>query len=143
MSRSRLFAGFFTLICSVAAAAASPINETVLVPQPVLSDSPKVISTLPEAGQTIEPGEATFSVTFDQPMQDKSYSLVTSDEGASPVWRGPWTLSPDARTYTWHGTVAPNQQYVFWLNRPPYMNFKGAESGRPATPFQLHFSTRP
>lgn len=140
MIRFRLFVGLASLTWVIGAGQA---NEPAPTPQPVASDRPNVVATSPGADEAIEPGEFTLSVTFDVPMRAQSFSFVRSDDGAFPECRGLPTLSSNALTYSWPCTAAPNQHYVVSFNRPPYMNFKSAETGQPATPFRLHFSTRP
>jgi hypothetical protein len=132
-------------LASSCSAQASGLEQIGAVPTPqmVSSSKPHVISTLPAAGETIVPGEFVLSVTFDRPMRAQSFSYVKSDEGAFPVCQGMPALSADASTFSVRCHAVANKQYVIWLNNPSNRNFKSAETGEPATPFQLHFRTLP
>lgn len=105
------------------------------------SGSPRVVLTSPRPGSVIGPGPFTLSVTFDQPMMERSYSFVQKAAETYPQCPPRAALSPDGRTYTIRCTSLPGHRYEVWFNSPPYMSFKSL-SGVPAQPFQLLFRTR-
>jgi DNA-binding CsgD family transcriptional regulator len=102
---------------------------------------PKVISTSPASGAVIAPGRFLLSVTFDQRMQPGSYSYTRTSPETYPDCAAEPILSADGRTYTLQCAAVAGRQYEIWFNRPPYMNFRGA-NGQSSEPHRLVFRTR-
>jgi hypothetical protein len=50
--------------------------------------------------------------------------------------------SADRRTFTVRCIAAAGKHYEVWLNRPPYMNFREAETQTSAEPARLAFTVR-
>jgi len=101
---------------------------------------PSVVATRPRNGSTIAPGPFLLSVTFDQPMMP-GYSFVQISPETMPNCAHQAGQSPDQRSFTMRCTAVAGKKYEAWLNRPPFMNFRGV-SGDPAQPERLHFSVR-
>lgn len=105
------------------------------------AQAPRVVATSPGAESTIAPGPFILSVTFDQPMRERSYSFVQISPETYPDCDNKPVLSGDRRTFSMRCSAKPGQRYDIWLNRPPYRNFRSA-SGLEARPFRLAFAAR-
>lgn len=103
--------------------------------------APRVISTSPAPGAAIPPGPFLLVVTFDQRMQNGSYSYTRTSPETYPDCAAQPALSADGRTYTLQCTAVAGRHYEIWFNRPPYMNFRGV-NGLSSEPHQLLFRTR-
>jgi DNA-binding CsgD family transcriptional regulator len=101
---------------------------------------PTAVTTSPRNGSLIPPGPFLLTVTFDQPMAE-GYSFVQMSRETMPECDYQASQSADRRTFTVRCIAAAGKHYEVWLNRPPYMNFRGL-SGTPAQPRQLLFSVR-
>jgi DNA-binding CsgD family transcriptional regulator len=104
--------------------------------------APRVVRTVPADGAEIGVGSFTVEVTFDQPMLPQAYSFVRSDEGLYPECPSPPRLSADGRTYSLECVARQQGKYVMYFNRPPYMNFREAETQTSAEPARLAFTVR-
>lgn len=104
------------------------------------AEAPKVISTFPPTDAVVPAGIQQVSVTYDRPMQDKSWSFVTGGERAYPQVDGGPSLSDDKRTFSLPVKLQPNTTYVMWFNSDRFQNFKD-EQGQSATPYRLTFTT--
>jgi len=102
---------------------------------------PRVISTSPASGAVIPPGPFLLRVTFDQRMQEGSYSYTRTSPETYPDCSSHPSLSDDGRTYTLQCTAVAGRRYEIWFNRPPYQNFRGV-NGLSSVPHQLLFRTR-
>lgn len=133
---------FLTMLTAFVAAAA--IGGIHLIsgeaPKPA---APKVISTFPTQGATVEPGPTDLSVTFDRPMRPRSYSFVQRSAETYPnCGTNQPTQSADGRTFTLTCEAEPHRRYEVWFTNPPYTNFTD-QNGAPAVPFRLNFQTKP
>jgi hypothetical protein len=104
--------------------------------------APKVVRTVPANGAEIGAGSFTVEVTFDRPMLPQAYSFVRADEGLYPDCPSPPRLSADGRTYSLECTAHRPGKYVMYFNRPPYMNFREAETQVSAEPARVEFIVR-
>jgi hypothetical protein len=110
--------------------------------QVVPTGAPRVVRTVPADGAEIAVGSFTVEVTFDKPMLPQAYSFVRSDEGLYPECPSPPRLSADGRTYSLECVARQPGKYVMYFNRPPYMNFREAETQTSAEPARLAFTVR-
>ena len=104
--------------------------------------TPRVVRTVPADGAEIDAGRFTVEVTFDRPMLAQAYSFVRSDEGLYPECPSPPRLSADGRTYSLECVARQPGPYVMYFNRPPYMNFREADTQTSAEPARLAFTVR-
>jgi DNA-binding CsgD family transcriptional regulator len=105
---------------------------------PQVGGPPRVVTTSPGRGAVIRPGPFLLSITYDQPMLDGSFSYTRSSPETAIECDFPATLARDGRTFTVRCTAHPGRHYETWLNRPPYMSFKGL-NGIAAEPYPLTF----
>ncbi len=103
---------------------------------------PVAAAVTPKADSVIAPGPFALSVTYDQPMQYRSFSFVQATRGTYPDCSGAPGMSRDRRTFTLSCTAQPGRDYEVWFNRQPYMNFR-SRAGVPARPYRRLFVTRP
>lgn len=104
--------------------------------------APRVVSTYPKQGATIDAGTLRLRVSFDRPMRAQSYSFVQKSAATYPdCGANRPEQSADGRTFTLICMVRPGGRYEIWFNDPPYLNFVDP-GGVPAVPFGLHFAVR-
>lgn len=103
-------------------------------------EAAKVVSTFPPTDAVVPAGIQQISVTYDRPMQDKSWSFSTGGEMKFPEVNGGPSISDDHRTFNLPVKLQPNTTYVVWMNSGRFQNFKD-EQGQPATPYRLSFTT--
>ena len=109
--------------------------------RPSGTPQPRIVATSPAQNAVIKPGPYTLVVTFDRPMLAESYSFVQSSEGLYPhCGKAKPQQSSDRRSYSLQCTAKSGEQYVVWLNRARFANFKDATTRIPATPYRLSFS---
>lgn len=126
------------IMLAIFALAVSQANRSAAEAQII---GPKVVATSPAEGSVIPPGPFELSVTFDQPMAERSYSFVQIRSATFPTCAPEVRQSADRRTFTMRCDALAGSRYEIWFNSPPYMNFH-AQSGASAQPQQLLFSTR-
>lgn len=104
--------------------------------------APKVIASAPKNGERgVDPALKAISVTFDQPMRDKSWSWVIEDKAKFPELAGDPAFKKNGRTCVLPVRLKPGQEYVVLVNSATHQNFK-SKAGTPATPYRLVFRTR-
>lgn len=138
--RALLFIAGACLMILLALLALTLSEESHRAAPPAQPASPKVIATSPRNGSVIAPGPFLLSGTFDQPMIE-GYSFVQMSPETMPACDFHASQSADRRSFTVRCTAVAGKHYEVWLNRPPYMNFRGL-SGTSAEPQQLLFSVR-
>lgn len=105
-------------------------------------EPPVVVGTTPAAGTAdVDPGLTAITVTFSEPMQDKSWSWVYESEDSFPEMAGDPSFDPGFTTCTLPVKLEPGKAYVIWINSDKFNYFKDM-AGNPATPYKLTFSTR-
>lgn len=102
---------------------------------------PKVISTTPQNGsQSVDPSITDISVTFSEPMMDKSWSWSYEDKGKFPQMTGqPYYVNNTKCVLP--VKLEPKKEYVIWINTVRFRNFK-SKAGIPAEPYKFTFRTR-
>jgi len=131
---------FLMVLTALIAMGAYALGQHAAVEQ--ATSAPKVVATTPKSGAVIAPGPLVLSVTFDQAMQDQSFSFVQDPPRPFPKdCQWPAQLSMDRRTYSVRCVAVPQAHYGVWFNREPYMNFR-SEKGVAAEPHPLLFRTR-
>jgi len=104
--------------------------------------SPKVIKTIPKNGATnVDPSLGEIRVSFNRPMQDKSWSWSYEDKDTFPEVAGDPRYADDGTTCVLPVKLQPGKRYVIWINTARFKNFKD-RSGTPAEPYKLTFMTR-
>ncbi|AVQ04372.1 hypothetical protein B7G68_08015 [Caulobacter segnis] len=102
---------------------------------------PRVVATYPKPGDVVPAGPLTLKVTFDRPMQPKSFAFVMRDRESYPDCSGSPAQSPDGRSYSLNCTVQAGRTYLVGFNSPSNPFFKSL-AGVPATPVTLTFSAK-
>ncbi len=106
------------------------------------SSLPKIIDTSPENGsQNVDPTLTEISVTFDQPMLDKSWSWAYEDKDKFPKMTDDPYYTEDYTKCVLPVKLEPNKEYLIWINTTKFKNFK-SKTGIPAEPFRLIFKTK-
>lgn len=125
-------AGFvFLLILSVSVCSSGQVKSV-----------PRVAATSPvNNAADVDPSLREISVTFSEPMQDKSWSWAFEDRATFPEVVGHPSFTSDFRTCLLPVKLEPGKEYVIWINTGNLKNFKSA-SGVPAEPYMLRFNTR-
>jgi hypothetical protein len=103
---------------------------------------PKIIDTSPDNGSgNVDPTLTEISVTFDQPMMDKSWSWAYEDKDKFPEMIGDPYYTEDYTKCVLPVKLEPNKEYLIWINTAKFKNFK-SKTGIPAEPFKLTFKTK-
>jgi hypothetical protein len=105
---------------------------------------PKVLAVVPADGaQDVDPNLKAIVVTFDRPMQDKSWSVVTLGSGGKcPQGVGSVGYDTSRKVFTMPVKLEPATECAFGLNGGQYNAFRSQE-GIPLAPMEVHFRTRP
>ena len=103
--------------------------------------TPKVISTIPQNGsRTVDPSLTEISVTFSEPMMDKSWSWSYEDKDKFPQMTGqPYCVNNTKCVLP--VKLEPKKEYVIWINTVKFKNFK-SKTGIPAEPYKVTFRTK-
>ena len=103
--------------------------------------APKVLSTSPEAYvQDVDPALDKISVTFDQPMQDRSWSWTGGGE-TYPQLTGKPSYDDTQTICAMPVKLEPGKAYWVGINSPSHQNFKSAD-GQPARRYVILFATK-
>ena len=79
--------------------------------------APKIIATNPQNGaQDVDPSTRLISITFDEPMMDKSWSWCRQDEGEFPQTTGQPFYTDEETRNVLPVQLQPNTEYVIWIN---------------------------
>lgn len=103
---------------------------------------PKVVSTSPPNGaEDVDPSLGQISVTFNEPMMDKSWSWCYEDKDRFPQMTNDPYYTENNTKCVLPVELVPNKEYVVWINT---VNFKGFrdKAGNPADPHKFAFKTR-
>ena len=103
---------------------------------------PTVVTTNPSNGsQDVDPGLTEISVTFSEPMMDKSWSWTYEQKEKFPVITGDPSFDGSYTINTLPVKLEPNKEYVIWINTSNSSNFVD-KAGNSATPYKLAFKTK-
>lgn len=81
-----------------------------------LTDPPKLVSSYPAAGETIESGVLVVRLTFDQPMAEDAFDVEASPGAPAPnCLKTPRRLN-DEKSFVLLCTTAPNSRYALAFN---------------------------
>lgn len=126
---------------AVTATAAIAAFAWLLTPQ-AAPQAPKVIAMTPAPGSQVTAGAVTITITFDQPMQAKSYSFVILDPAIYPDCAREPRQSADKRSFMLECRAESGRSYAIGFNSARFRNFKSAANGMAAQPATLHFTAR-
>jgi len=103
---------------------------------------PRVIATNPQNGaQDVDPSLKEISVTFSEPMMDKSWSWCYEIEEKFPQMTGePKYIENNTRNLL-PVKLESNKEYVIWINTEKFNNFKD-EAGNTTEPYRFTFRTK-
>lgn len=103
---------------------------------------PKVTGTNPQNGSLdVDPSLKEISVTFKEPMMDRSWSWSFEDRSKFPQITGDPYYADDQTRCVLPVKLEPNREYVIWINTATFKNFK-SKAGIPAVPYKFSFKTR-
>ena len=103
---------------------------------------PKVLDTYPKNGsRAVDPTLKEISVTFSEPMMDKSWSWSYEDKNQFPQMTGQPFYSENFTKCVLPVKLERNKEYVIWINTNNYTNFKD-KARNPATPYKFTFKTK-
>lgn len=104
--------------------------------------APKVVGTNPRNGaQDVDPALQEISVTFSEPMMDKSWSWAFEEKDRFPEMTGRPYYTDNLRTCVLPVSLKTGKEYVVWINTERLRNFRSA-AGIPAIPYKLTFRTK-
>ena len=104
--------------------------------------APEVVATNPPNGaQNVDPALREISVTFNEPMADKSWSWTSRDQNSFPHMDGQPSYNEDMTKNTLPVKLEPGKEYVIWINSVNYTGFRD-QAGNPVKPYQWTFKTR-
>lgn len=127
------------IIASVVGAVTALAVSGQTTPDP--ATPPRVVATYPKPGAIVPAGTITLKVTFDRPMQPKSFSFVMRDRESFPNCQPQPTQSPDGKSFSLDCTVQAGRTYWVGFNSPSNSFFRSL-AGVPATPATLTFSAK-
>lgn len=106
------------------------------------TQAPTVVGTSPVNGRLdVDPGLISISVTFNEPMLDRSWSFVDGGADRFPRITGDPSYDSKFETISLPVALESDKTYEIWINSGRYLNFKD-KVGNPATPYRLTFKTR-
>jgi hypothetical protein len=103
------------------------------------ADLPRVIRTVPTAGETgVSPAQGQLIVEFSEPMDTQTTAWIPLTRlqtlGEPPVWETPTRCRLAVK-------LAPGESHQLALNSEQIVGFRAVD-GRPAAPFRWTFETR-
>jgi hypothetical protein len=93
-----------------------PKTVSGLTVVPVGGDPPKLASSFPAQGQTIEAGVLVLKLSFDQKMSPDGFDIAAAPGSDAPACVKTPRLLNDEKTFVLLCTVAPNARYAIALN---------------------------
>ncbi|MDA3862992.1 MAG: Ig-like domain-containing protein [Deltaproteobacteria bacterium] len=102
---------------------------------------PKVVSTFPQNGVTVNHKLTRMTVKFNEPMMDNSWSWAYEKKETFPELKGKPFYNENKTKNTVKIKLEPNQEYTVWINTSKFKNFKD-KAGNPAKPYKLTFKTK-
>jgi len=103
---------------------------------------PKVLDTYPKNGsRAVDPTLKEISVTFSEPMMDKSWSWSYEDKNQFPQMTGQPFYSENFTKCVLPVKLERNKEYVIWINTSTLQNFRN-KAGVPVPPYKFTFTTR-
>ena len=101
---------------------------------------PQVQSTFPATDAKVAPGLLVLRVTYDTRMRPEGWSYAREAGTEYPDCAKSPRLLDDKRSFVLICRTLPGKRYAVWFNRPPLDDFTSL-GRRPATPFELKFTT--
>jgi prepilin-type N-terminal cleavage/methylation domain-containing protein len=103
--------------------------------------APYVISTTPQAyANDVPPSLEKITVTFSEPMKDKSWSWTGEGE-TYPKTTGQPSYDKERTTCSLPVKLEPGKVYWVGINSPIYHDFKSAHCGAPVQRYVILFAT--
>jgi hypothetical protein len=104
------------------------------------ANRPKVVSMTPANGaKAVDPALTEIRVTFDRPMEDRSWSMC-GDGPHFPKGEGKPHYDATGKTWSVPVNLKPGWDYEFWLNSESYDAFRSAQ-GVALEPIRVVFKT--
>jgi hypothetical protein len=105
---------------------------------------PKIVNLIPPNGaRDVDPSLKEIVVTFDRPMRDQCWSVVTlGSQDEFPKGAGPVHYDAARKVFTMPVALEPDKEYRFGLNSGRFNAFQSEEGVR-LTPVEVRFKTRP
>lgn len=104
---------------------------------------PKIVAMIPPNGaEDVDPNLKAIVVTFDRPMRDPGWAVVTLGSASEvPRSTGPVGYDATCKVFTMPVELQPGKEYRFGLNAEQYLGFHSQE-GIPLAPVVVRFKTR-
>ncbi len=103
---------------------------------------PQIVALTPANGaQDVDPNLQAIVVTFDRPMRDKSWAVVTFVRDQFPKISGPVGYDAARKVFTAPVQLQPGKEYLFGLNAEKFLGFY-SEEGIPLAPIVVRFKTK-
>lgn len=104
--------------------------------------APNVVEIYPVSGSNdVDPLTQEITVTFDEPMKDRTWSWAYTNKNKFPVVVGQPYFKPGYTINVLPVKLESNKEYEIWINSEKFKNFKD-RAGNPAIPFRLVFTTK-
>jgi hypothetical protein len=108
---------------------------------PMGGDPPKLASSFPAQGQTIDAGVLVLKLTFDQKMSPDGFDIAAAPGAEAPACLKTPRLLNDEKTFVLLCTAAPNARYAIALNATPATAGFANLGDTRAAPATLEFAT--
>jgi len=118
-----------------------PKTVSPLTVVPLGGDPPKLASSFPAQGQTIDGGVLVLKLTFDQKMSPDGFDIAPAPGSDAPACVKTPRLLNDEKTFVLLCTVAPNARYAIALNATPATAGFANLGDTRAAPVTLEFAT--
>jgi len=103
--------------------------------------APTVVETSPANGsENVDPGLDAISVTFSEPMHDRSWSWAYENRDAFPEITADPSYDASFTVNTLPVRLEPHRRYEIWLNTSRYQGFVD-RAGNPLHPYRWVFTT--
>ena len=106
------------------------------------TEAPRVIDTFPPNGaQDVDPTITEISVTFNEEMDNSSWSWAYRDPTRIPEMPGDPYYTDQNKRNILPVKLEPNKEYVLWINTEKFNYFKD-KNGNSAAPYEFKFKTK-
>ena len=105
------------------------------------TEAPRVIDTFPPNGaEDVDPALTEISVTFNEEMNDGSWSWAYKDPTKVPEMPADPYYTEQNRRNVLPVRLKPNTEYEFWINTRKFNYFRD-KNGNSAVPYEFRFKT--
>jgi hypothetical protein len=103
---------------------------------------PKIVALIPANGaRDVDPNLKAIVITFDRPMRNPGWAVVTFVQDQFPKISGPVGYDAARQVFTAPVQLQPGKEYLFGLNAEKFLGFC-SEEGIPLAPVVIRFQTK-